>query len=59
MPTPALPIHHISEVGLIGDAFWIALVAFTISVSLAKLLGKLHDYEVNPGQVCLVSVFYL
>ncbi|XP_013406994.1 sulfate transporter-like, partial [Lingula anatina] len=54
IPAPTLePLNNLRYLWLIIDAFWIALISFTISVSLGKLLGKLHDYEINPDQELL------
>ena len=33
------------------DSITIGIVAFAISVSMAKILAKKHDYEIEPNQV--------
>lgn len=49
IPAPRLPpSEHLGS--LIVDAFSIAVVAFTISVSMAKILAKKHNYTVDPNQ---------
>ncbi|XP_050412379.1 prestin isoform X2 [Patella vulgata] len=48
-PVPALnQFRFLPDV--ISDAVAIAIVAFVISVSMAKILAKKHDYEIDPNQ---------
>ena len=37
--------------GMIGDAFSIAIVVFSISVSMAKIFAKRHNYKIDANQV--------
>lgn len=58
LPSPNLAaFSYLSEV--VPDAIAIAIVAFAISVSMAKIFARKHDYEVDPNQVnavvCTVS----
>ncbi|XP_023932100.1 sulfate transporter-like isoform X2 [Lingula anatina] len=49
IPAPKVPpTEHMGA--LIGDSFAVAIVAFSISVSMGKLLARKHDYEVTPNQ---------
>ena len=38
-------------VDVIGDAIAVAIVAFAISVSMAQLFAKRHNYECDSNQV--------
>lgn len=50
MPAPTAP--DMSKVsGTATDAISLAIVAFAISVSLAKLMGKKNAYDVDANQV--------
>ena len=40
------------------DAVAIAIVVFAVSISMAKILAKKLDYEVDANQVCIQRVFY-
>lgn len=37
---------------VITDSIAVGIVAFAISISMAKILAKKHDYEIDPNQVC-------
>ena len=52
LPAPTPPFKHLG-VSVIMDAVFLSVVVFAISISMAKLLAKKHDYEVNPNQVSL------
>jgi MFS superfamily sulfate permease-like transporter len=53
---PAPKVNQFGDLSdVISDAVAIAIVAFAISVSMAKILGKKHDYEVDANQVCIFS----
>lgn len=49
-PPQAPPVDQLSVVAV--DAVSLAIVAFAINVSLAKLFAKKHGYEVDTNQVC-------
>ena len=49
LPLPAPPFQHLGDV--IADAFALAIVVFAVSISMAKILAKKNDYEVNANQV--------
>ena len=36
---------------VVPDAIALGIVAFAISVSMAKILAKKHDYEISADQV--------
>ena len=46
---PAPPFSQLGDV--IADAFALAIVVFAVSISMAKILAKKNDYEVNANQV--------
>ncbi|XP_041367367.1 solute carrier family 26 member 6-like [Gigantopelta aegis] len=49
MPVPRLP--DVSALGRIGqDSFIIAILAFAMSISMAKLCATLHSYEIDSNQ---------
>lgn len=48
LPMPTTPFEHIGFV--ITDAIAVAIVAFAISISMAKLLAKKHEYEIDSNQ---------
>ncbi|XP_041349983.1 solute carrier family 26 member 6-like isoform X3 [Gigantopelta aegis] len=49
IPPPKMQqFTYLSDV--ISDAFAIGIVAFAISVSMAKILAKKHDYDIDPNQ---------
>ena len=50
LPAPTLP-QFSYIVQLLPDAIAISIVAFAISVSMASLMGKRNNYEVNANQV--------
>ena len=52
LPAPTPPFKHLG-VSVIMDAVFLSVVVFAISISMAKLLAKKHDYEVNPNQVII------
>ena len=54
LPAPTPPFKHLG-VSVIMDAVFLSVVVFAISISMAKLLAKKHDYEVNPNQVIISS----
>ena len=50
IPAPRLPAFE--RVGsTITDSIIIAIVAFAISVAMAKIFAKKHDYECDANQV--------
>ncbi|GBM31172.1 Sulfate transporter [Araneus ventricosus] len=52
LPSPTPPRLDILP-HLIGDSFAIAIVAYAISLSMAKLLSKKHKYAIRPNQELL------
>ncbi|XP_041366824.1 sulfate anion transporter 1-like [Gigantopelta aegis] len=49
MPVPRVP--NLSVLGRIGqDSFIIAILAFAMTISMAKLCAALHDYEIDSNQ---------
>lgn len=50
LPEPVPPRFDIMKM-FVGDSFAIAMVAFAISLSMAKLLSKKHKYVIRPNQV--------
>ncbi|XP_074053974.1 solute carrier family 26 member 6 isoform X2 [Macrotis lagotis] len=46
---PRLPDHHLFE-KILGNAFAIAVVGFAIAISLGKIFGMKHGYEVDNNQ---------
>ena len=50
IPEPAAPDFG-DVFGSVGSSIGIAIVAFAISVSMAQLFAKKHDYEVDSNQV--------
>ncbi|XP_041365825.1 sulfate transporter-like isoform X2 [Gigantopelta aegis] len=49
MPMPRVP--NLSVLGRIGqDSFVIAILAFAMTISMAKLCAALHDYEIDSNQ---------
>ena len=54
MPPPAFPEPDIMS-QVIGDAIAVAIVAFAISVSMAQLFAKKHNYEVDSNQELLAE----
>jgi len=55
LPAPRLIDASILS-NIIGDAFAIAIVAFAISVSLAKMYAQIEGYSVDANQVCIVNI---
>ncbi len=51
-PTPALP-PMINFENYIVDAFVIALISFTISIAMAKMMARKHCYAINTNQEIL------
>ncbi len=51
-PTPAVP-PMINFENYIIDAFVIALISFTISIAMAKLMARKHRYPINTNQEML------
>lgn len=50
LPVPAIPkFRHFTA--FILDAVVIAIVNYSVTVSVGKLLAKKHGYHINPGQV--------
>lgn len=50
IPPPKLQqFAYIQDV--VSDAIALGIVAFAISVSMAKILARKHDYEINADQV--------
>ncbi|CAH1782637.1 unnamed protein product [Owenia fusiformis] len=47
-PPKAPPMNRMGE--FVGDAFATAIVAFAITISMAKIFAKKHDYEVDSNQ---------
>ena len=43
------PTHNLLE--LLPDAISIAIVAYGVNVSMAKIFAKKHGYEIDPNQV--------
>ena len=43
-------------VDVIGDAIAVAIVAFAISVSMAQLFAKRHNYECDSNQVQCIDL---
>ncbi|XP_021947719.1 prestin isoform X2 [Folsomia candida] len=54
LPTPSLPPIEILP-DVIVDSFVIALVAFVISVSMAKIFAIKHNYQINPNQELIAN----
>ena len=52
LPDPTSPFQHLDDVFL--DAFALSVVVFAISISMAKILAKKRNYEVDPNQVCIL-----
>lgn len=52
LPEPIPPRFDIITM-FIGDSFAIAMVAFAVSLSMAKLLSKKHKYVIRPNQELL------
>ncbi|XP_071124796.1 chloride anion exchanger-like isoform X2 [Mytilus edulis] len=54
LPSPVLP-NPVIATDYIADAFIIGIVAFTHSVSGARLLARKHNYEIDPNQELVAS----
>ncbi|CAC5362504.1 SLC26A6 [Mytilus coruscus] len=54
LPSPVLP-NPVLATGYVADAFIIGIVAFTHSVSGARLLARKHNYEIDPNQELVAS----
>jgi len=51
LPPPILPsLNNINQ--LIVPAITIAAVSLSISISMAKMFSRKHDYKVSSNQVC-------
>ena len=48
-----MPFDHVGFV--ITDAIAIAIVSFAISISMAKLLAKKHEYDVDSNQASEIN----
>ncbi|XP_044536495.1 solute carrier family 26 member 6 [Gracilinanus agilis] len=46
---PRMPDHHLFK-NLVGNAFAMAVVGFAIAISLGKIFGMKHGYEVDNNQ---------
>lgn len=54
-PKPTIPpMQNIAD--LIPAAFTIAIVAFAVSVSMAKIFAKKHNYEIDSNQVSNINL---
>lgn len=52
LPVPRAPTFNQKLLGLIWvDAFAIAVVSFAITLSLGRIFGQRHNYEVDANQV--------
>lgn len=65
LPTPQIPRTDLFT-DLITDSFSVAIVVFAITLSMAKLFAKKHNYEINPnqelialGSANIISSFFL
>ncbi|XP_063414995.1 prestin-like [Mytilus trossulus] len=54
LPSPVLP-NPVIATDYIADAFIIGIVAFTHSVSGARLLARKHNYKIDPNQELVAS----
>ncbi|VDI69090.1 solute carrier family 26 (sulfate anion transporter), member 2 [Mytilus galloprovincialis] len=54
LPSPVLP-NPVIATDYIADAFIIGIVAFTHSVSGARLMARKHNYEIDPNQELVAS----
>ncbi len=52
LPVPAAPSLQ-GSVSLLGSAFAMAIVSFAISISMAQLFAKKHNYDIDANQVSL------
>ncbi|PAA59271.1 hypothetical protein BOX15_Mlig005698g1 [Macrostomum lignano] len=50
IPPPELPDFSILRASMAIEIVTIAIIAFSVCVSLAKIFGKKHNYEVAPSQ---------
>lgn len=55
-PPKVQQFTYMSDV--ISDAIALGIVAFAISVSMAKILAKKHDYEIDSNQVSFQWYMY-
>jgi MFS superfamily sulfate permease-like transporter len=56
LPPPMLPsLNNINQ--LILPAITIAAVSLSISISMAKMFSRKHDYKVRSNQVCSKNIF--
>lgn len=57
LPMPQLPpIQLIWKVAI--DSIAIAIVSYTVTISMAMILAKKHNYEVRPNQELLAMVSF-
>lgn len=56
IPPPAFPPAS-RFISVAGDAVGIAIVVFTINISMAKLFAKKHSYHLDSNQVSAVVDF--
>jgi hypothetical protein len=51
MPSPYIPVRDVTLLKLVlVDAFGIALIAYVISLSLARIMASKHRYQVLHSQ---------
>ena len=55
VPTPSIPNPSLG-VPYLKEAFIIGIVAFTQSVSMAKILARKNNYTIDPNQVCIMLI---
>lgn len=55
-----LPLPHLPPIRLLWivaiDSIAIAIVSYTVTISMAMILAKKHNYEVRPNQELLAMV---
>lgn len=54
-PPPALPPLELVK-DVLMDSFIMAIVAFTISISMGKIFAAKHEYDVDSNQELLANV---
>ena len=50
LPSPQVPSMYHAERYLM-DSFFIALISFVLTISMAKMFGRKHGYHVDQNQV--------
>ena len=55
---PSIPNPAVAG-GYLKDAFIIGIVAFTQSVSMAKILARKNNYSINPNQVLAYTIIHV